>query len=175
MACQNIGGCTSLKCDPCFLVDQKQNNSKTADQVVSRHMEGCPDLPNDCPWIRNSSLNVGGCNIDDDTSSRPRLTDLRHPNQLFPRVYQGPPNTSFGQGAVEIEDRIRPGYSSRNTAPCKDLTEIDYDRNHPNLERTPQGIVLPVDLKVGIDTRSMMKNFQYNEKCFNKSKPLQRV
>ncbi len=39
MACQNIGGCTSLKCDPCFIVDQKQNNEKTSNQAVSRYME----------------------------------------------------------------------------------------------------------------------------------------
>lgn len=175
MACKNIGGCTSLKCDPCHLIDQKQNNSKTSDQMLSRHMESCPNLENDCPWIRNSTLNVGGCNIDDDSLSRPRLTDLRHPNQLFARVYQGPPNTSYGQGVVEIEDRIKPGYGSRNTAPCKDITEINYNRNHPSLERTPQGVILPVDLKVGIDTRTMMKNFQYNQKCFNKSKPLQMI
>ena len=142
MDCKNIGGCTSLKCDPCFLVDHKQRNEKTSDQMVSRHMEPCPDLKEGCPWLRSTSLNVGGCNIDDDSLSRPQLTDLRHPNQLFARVYQGPPATTYGQGAVEIEDRIKPGYGTRDTEQCKSATEIDYNRNNPSLERTPQGVIL---------------------------------
>jgi len=162
-----IGGCTSLKCDTCYQKQQEENNKKTSESMLNRFVEGCPKLEQDCGWLRNGPLGVGGCNIDDDTLSRPQLTDLRHPNQLFPRVYQGPPDTSYGQGPVEIEDRIKPGYSSRNTVPCKNITEVDYDRFQPGMERTPQGVILPVDLKAGIDTRSMMKNFQYNQKCAN--------
>jgi hypothetical protein len=160
-----IGSCTSIRCDCCYQNTLNKTNELLAQRSVHNFGKCDPKLDTTCPWMRPRQLYVGACNVNNESRLWSNPTNPRTINQLFPRIYKGPPDTSYGQGEVGNEDRVRQGQVTRSSKSCVQLSEINYDRFQPNLERSPQGVILPVDLKVGVSTRSMMKNSQYNKKC----------